>query len=56
MLEIVDKRKGGWGHINIDQIIQSDEVKQARPAHRELAITHRYLHLPGPHGSREGPG
>lgn len=46
VLEIIDKRQGGWGHINIDQIVQSDEVKQARPAGRELKITHRYLHLP----------
>ncbi|MGC8639818.1 MAG: glycoside hydrolase family 32 protein [Isosphaeraceae bacterium] len=46
VLEIVDRRTGGWGHINIDQIVQSDEVKQARPARRELEITHRYLHLP----------
>jgi fructan beta-fructosidase len=46
VLEIVDRKKGGWGHINIDQIVQSDDVKQAKPASRELMITHRYLHFP----------
>ena len=45
-IEIVDKRTGGWGHINVDQIVQSDEAKQPRPAHRELAVAHHYLHLP----------
>jgi len=25
-IRIVDRRKGGWGHINVDQIVQSDEA------------------------------
>ena len=32
--------------LEIGQVLQSDEPRQARPAHRELTITHRYLHLP----------
>lgn len=27
-VEIVDRATGGWGHINVDQIIQSDELKK----------------------------
>ena len=25
VIEIVDQRKGGWGHINVDQIVQTDD-------------------------------
>jgi fructan beta-fructosidase len=45
-LQIVDKHTGGWGHINVDHIVQSDKPKQSGPARRELQITRRYLHLP----------
>lgn len=46
VLEIVDRRTGGWGHINIDQVVQGDNPRQAAPAHRELTLEHRYLHFP----------
>ena len=44
-LEIVDNRKGTWGHLSIDQIVQSDvpailEIKQ------EFTINQRYLVWP----------
>jgi fructan beta-fructosidase len=44
-LEIVDSRKGTWGHINVDQIVQSDtpatmELKQ------EFTVNQRYLIWP----------
>lgn len=45
-LVIVDGRKGGWGHINVDQIIQGDEPRQSKPASREIVVNRRYLHLP----------
>ncbi|MBD3267138.1 2,6-beta-D-fructofuranosidase, partial [bacterium] len=45
-IQIVDQAQGGWGHINIDQIVQSDEKREAGPQTREIAITKRYLHLP----------
>jgi len=43
-LEIVDRATGGWGHINLDQVVQSD-VK-AGPRSREVTISSRYLQLP----------
>jgi len=46
VIEIVDKHTGGWGHINIDHIVQSDRKRQAEPAQREIAVESRYLHLP----------
>jgi fructan beta-fructosidase len=44
-LEVIDSRKGSWGHLNVDQIVQSDtpgrlEIKQ------EFAINQRYLVWP----------
>jgi fructan beta-fructosidase len=46
IIQIVDNHTGGWGHINIDHIIQSDRKLQAEPAQRELTVRGRYLHLP----------
>lgn len=45
-IRIVDKETGGWGHINIDQITQSDRKLQPLPARREILIDKRYLLLP----------
>lgn len=53
VIEIVDRRQGGWGHINVDHIIQSDTQRSAGPAERGLAITHRYLHFPVKNGERQ---
>jgi fructan beta-fructosidase len=50
-IEIVDRHTGGWGHINVDQIVQSDRRRQAAPASREVAIEKRYLHLPVKNGA-----
>lgn len=45
-VEIVDGETGGWGHINIDHIIQSDKKKAAEPFTADFTIHTRYLHLP----------
>ncbi len=46
VIEIVDNRRGGWGHINVDQIVQSDRHFLPKPALREIVVNKRYLHLP----------
>src|SRR5262245_24003585 len=46
VIEVVDTATGGWGHINVDHIVQSDARKQAEPARREFAVDQKYLHLP----------
>ncbi len=45
-IEIVDRHTGGWGHINVDQIVQSDRSLSSGPQGRDLVIEGRYLHLP----------
>ena len=45
-IQIVDSRKGGWGHINIDQIVQSDASRKPAEAVRSIVVEHRFLHLP----------
>ncbi|MGD8240557.1 MAG: hypothetical protein PVH68_18525 [Armatimonadota bacterium] len=51
VIRIVDKRTGGWGHINIDHIVQSDRKREEAPAMREITIERRYLHLPVGNGA-----
>lgn len=52
-LEIVDQRKGGWGHINIDQIIQTDASlpKTLENPSREIRAGKKYLNLPIKNGA-----
>ncbi len=53
VIEIVDDRAGGWGHINVDHIVQSDRQQSFAPARRELVIEKRYLHLPVKTGGKK---
>ncbi len=46
VLEIVDRHTGGWGHVNVDEIVQSDISLKAGPRIRELTVDLPYLHLP----------
>ncbi len=56
VIRIVDKRTLGWGHINVDHIVQSDRLRRETPprlvpATRTLAVDRRYLHLPVKNGA-----
>ncbi|RYG68134.1 DUF4980 domain-containing protein [bacterium] len=46
VLEIVDQATGGWGHISVDNIIQSDISKAAVPKERVITATEPWLLLP----------
>jgi len=51
VIEIVDRRKGGWGHVCVDHIVQSDRPRQAGPVRRDLAVSEPYLLLPVKNGA-----
>ncbi len=54
-LEIVDDATGGWAHINVDQIVQSDKRLDVpivkRDVTREIAIAKPYLNFPVKNGA-----
>ena len=55
-IQIVDRRTGGWGHVNVDQIVQSDKTPEIpqRPGvqTRELDLTKTYLLFPIQNGAK----
>ena len=57
-IEIVDNAVGGWGHISVDQIVQSDQpapvVAQPVTLERTLALDKKYLLFPVTNGSKKG--
>ncbi|TSA37032.1 MAG: glycoside hydrolase family 32 protein [Verrucomicrobiaceae bacterium] len=57
VIEIVDNQKGGWGHINVDQIEQSDTAVHAPlkliTQERTIPLDKRYLLLPVTTRARE---
>ncbi|WP_165072616.1 glycoside hydrolase family 32 protein [Paludisphaera rhizosphaerae] len=53
VLRVVDQRKGGWGHINVDQIVQTDRPKIPQAASRTIVLQNRYLHIPVKTGAQK---
>ncbi len=47
-IEIVDRAKGGWGHVNVDHVVFTDRKPPGvlLDARREVAIEKRYLSFP----------
>ncbi len=48
VIQIVDQATGGWGHINVDHLVQTDRKPPGllSDVRREFQIEKRYLHLP----------
>ncbi len=53
VIQVVDNATGGWGHINVDQIVQTDRKppQLLANAKREFRIEKRYLNLPIKNGA-----
>ena len=53
VIQIVDKATGGWGHINVDQIVQTEKRPPQMLEHmrREFKIRRRYLNIPIKNGA-----
>jgi fructan beta-fructosidase len=53
IIEIVDEAKGGWGHINVDQIVQTDRrpVGLLVDTERQMKAQKRYFQLPIKNGA-----
>ena len=47
-IRIVDEAKGGWGHLNVDHLRQTDTRPKGlqKNVERSIPVTARYLHLP----------
>lgn len=55
VIKIVDEATGGWGHINVDHIVQTDRKPPGMlsNAKREFKVETRYLNLPVKNGAKK---
>jgi hypothetical protein len=55
-IEIIDQATGGWGHINVDQIVQTDTKPKIAPKlanlSREIMVTEQWLSFPVKNGAK----
>jgi sucrose-6-phosphate hydrolase SacC (GH32 family) len=55
-IEIIDQATGGWGHINVDQIVQTDTKPKLPPKltnlSRELTVAEQWLSFPVKNGAK----
>ncbi|MBN2132013.1 MAG: GH32 C-terminal domain-containing protein [Sedimentisphaerales bacterium] len=49
-IQIVDRATGGWGHISVDHIVQSDTQEQIDQS-KDMILTRRYVNLPVKNGA-----
>ncbi len=53
-IQILDKQTGGWGHINVDHIIQSNsKAKVLTDKTREFLLQKKYLNFPVKNGAKK---
>jgi sucrose-6-phosphate hydrolase SacC (GH32 family) len=45
-IQIVDKRTAGWGHINVDNIVLTNQSKLEFDYHIDFTITDKYINFP----------
>jgi sucrose-6-phosphate hydrolase SacC (GH32 family) len=55
VIQIVDRATGGWGHINVDHIVQTDRKPPGvlADARRTFTVRERYLNLPIKNGAKK---
>jgi len=46
VIQVLDRVTTGWGHINVDHIMQSNERREPEPVRRDFTIDKPYLWLP----------